>query len=150
MPDSNPEEDLDLEGIPTVEESIPGRDIETSDEGIMAPRDYSVAAGSDPAYPVTDAEQRAQEPVAARAARENPDFGHGDLGADEESPVAGRLLEPDSDVDEIDETAEEVALLDEDDDAGLTAEESAVHVVSEDVADDLDPAAERREYTGDR
>ena len=150
MPDSNPNEDLEAEGMPAVEEPIPGLDIETSEEGIMAPRDYSVAAGSDPAYPVTDAEERTPESVGARAARENPDFGQGDFGADEESPEAGRLMEPDSDIEEIDEEAEAIGLAGDDDDGGLSAEESAVHIVSEDVADDVDPDVEFREYTGDR
>ena len=149
MPDSNPSENLDAEGIPDLEEAPPGYDIELNEEGVMAPRDHSVAAGSDPAYPVTAAEERMPESVAARARRENPEFGRGDLGRDEEESVAGRLFEPDSDVDELDETAEEVGELGERGGA-LSAEEAAVHVTSEDVADDLDPDEEMREYTGDR
>src|SRR3954454_2503261 len=149
MPDDNPNEDLEAEGIPAIEDPIPGRDVETSEEGMMAPRDHSVAAGSDPAYPVTAAEERARESVADRARRENPDFGEGDFGRDEESDLAPRLMEPDSDIDEVDVTAEEVADL-VDDGGGFTAEESAMHIVSEDVADDVDPAVEAKEYTGDR
>jgi hypothetical protein len=150
MPDDNPNEDLEAEGIPDIEEPIPGQDVETSDEGMMAPRDHSVAAGSDPAYPNTAAEERAGESVAARARRENPDFGQGDFGRDQESDRSPRLMEPDSDIDEVDVTAEEVADIGEDTDGGLTAEESAMHIVSEDVADDVDPDVEAREYTGDR
>src|SRR3954462_2450991 len=131
MPDDNPNEDLEAEGIPAIEDPIPGQDVETSEEGMMAPRDYSVAAGSDPAYPVTAAEERGQEPIAARAARENPDFGQGDFGRGAESPVAPRLMDLDSDIDEVDVTAEEVALTGDDPEGGLSAEESAVHLVSE-------------------
>src|SRR5437763_4695986 len=123
MPDDNPNEDLEAEGIPAIEEPIPGRDVETSEEGMMAPRDHSIAAGSDPAYPVTAAEERMPESVANRARRENPDFGDEDFDGDEESELASRLMEPDSDVDEIDVTAEEVADL-VDDGGGFTAEES--------------------------
>src|SRR5438105_13790090 len=137
MPDTNPEEDLDAEGIPELEEPPPGRDVETEEEGMMAPRDYSIAAGSDPAYPVTEAEERAPDPIAYRASREHPDFGVGDLDAAEEAPDAGRLMEPDSDVDEVDEEAAAVALSGEDDDRGLSAEESAMHTVPEDEADDV-------------
>ena len=36
----------------------------------MAPRDYPVAAGADPAYPVTEAEERSPESVAEGARRE--------------------------------------------------------------------------------
>src|SRR4051812_14152356 len=150
MADDNPNEDLEAEGIPAIEEPFPGRDVETSEEGMMAPRDHSIAAGSDPAYPVTAAEERAQESVAARARRENPDFGERDFGGDEAAAVAPRLMEPDSDIDEVDATAEEVGLASDDSDGGLTAEESAMHIASEDVADDVDPAEESREYTGDR
>src|SRR3954454_1304166 len=150
MPDDNPNEDLEAEGIPAIEEPFPGRDVETSEEGMMAPRDHSVAAGSDPAYAGTAGEERAQESVGARAQRENPDFGEVDSGGDEEAPLAPRLMEPDSDIDEVDVTAEEVGLTSDDFDGGLTAEESAMHIVSEDVADDVDPAEEFREYTGDR
>src|SRR5262249_41323120 len=46
-------------------------------------------------------------------------------------PPSPRLLEPDSDIEEIDETSELVGLVDEDDSAGLSAEESAVHIVDE-------------------
>jgi hypothetical protein len=150
MADSNPDEDLDAEGMPEVDEMPPGRDIDTNEEAIMAPRDHSVAAGSDPAYAVTAREERQPESVAARAARENPEVGQGDLGRADEDAAAGRLMDPDSDIDELDVTSEEVGLAAEDDSDGLSAEESAVHVVSEDVADDLDPAVEREQYTGDR
>src|SRR3954471_13893419 len=149
MADDNPNEDLEAEGIPALEEPIPGRDVELSEEGIMAPRDHSVAAGSDPAYPVTAAEERTLESVAERAARENPDFGEATFTDDEAPELAPRLMEPDSDIDEVDVTAEEVADL-VDDGGGFTAEESAMHIVSEDVADDVAPAVEAREYTGDR
>lgn len=74
MTDRNPEEQADLEGMPEEVQDFPtGKDIETAEEAAMVPRDHSVAAGSDPAYPVTAAEQQHPEPVGARHARENPE-----------------------------------------------------------------------------
>src|SRR4051794_22502985 len=123
MPDTNPDESLDAEGIPDLEESPPGYDVDLNEEGMMAPRDYSIAAGSDPAYPVTPAEERSPESVADRARRENPEVGTGDFGRDDEDSAAGRLYEPDSDVDERDETSEEVGMMGEEGGA-LSAEEA--------------------------
>ncbi len=75
MEDTNPAENPDLEGVPDIEERAPGMDVELDQESTMAPRDHPVAAGDDPAYPVTAAEERVGESVAARAARETPDVG---------------------------------------------------------------------------
>ena len=143
MSDYDPDENLEAEGIPGMYDSPPGRDIETNEEAFMVPRDHPIAAGVDPAYAVTAAEDRAQESVAERAAREEPD--RAALAADEE-PEAGHLYTPDSGVVSGDLTPEEVGLMAEDDAGSLTAEEAAVHVTSEDVADDIDPAVEAAEY----
>ena len=148
MSDYEPEQSLEAEGIPEMYDAPPGRDIETNEEAVMAPRDYPIAAGDDPAYAVTAAEDRRQETLAERAAREQPDFG--DAAMDEEAALGGHLMAPDSAVDSPDLTPEEVALVSEDDAAGLTAEEAAVHVASEDIADDIDPAAEAAAYIEDR
>lgn len=79
--DRNPREDPAAEGIDeTAQDMPPGKDIETAEEGRMMPRDHSVAAGSDPAYPVTAAEQARGESPSDRKAREEPDFGEGDPG----------------------------------------------------------------------
>ena len=48
MPD-DADEYLDEEGIPTTDEQPPGIDLELEEEGLVPPRDHSVAAGSDPA-----------------------------------------------------------------------------------------------------
>lgn len=143
MSDYEPDQSLEAEGIPEMYDAPPGRDIETNEEAFMAPRDYPIAVGDDPAYAVTAAEERQQETVAERAAREQPD--PGEAGRDE-APLGGQLMEPDSGVDSADLTSEEVALLSDDHGAGLTAEEAAVHVASEDIADDIDPATEAADY----
>jgi hypothetical protein len=143
MPNTNPGESLDAEGIPDIESAPPGKDIETSDEGMMAPRDHPIAAGVDPAYATTASEERVGESVAARAAREEPDFGERVEAAD---TIGARLMQPDSDVDPRDDTADEVADVVEDEQRAPTAEEAAMHVVSEDAADDMDPAVERAQY----
>ncbi len=148
MSDYEPDQNPEAEGIPEMYDAPPGRDIETNEEALMVPRDYPIAAGQDPTYAVTAAEDRMQETVADRAAREKPEVGEADL--DEEAATAGHLISPDSGVDSADETAEEVGLLAEDDSAALTAEEAAIHVASEDVAEDIDPAAEAAAYLEDR
>ena len=144
MSDHEPDQSLESEGIPEMYDAPPGRDIETNEEAFMAPRDYPIAVGDDPAYAVTAAEDRQQETVAERAAREQPDVG--ETASGDEASLGNHLISPDSGVDSPDITSEEVALLSEDDGGGLTAEEAAVHVASEDVADDLDPAVEAAEY----
>ena len=83
--------------------------------------------------------------MARRVLREVPEVGDGELDGDE-SPLAPRLLDPDSDIDELDVTAEAYALEAEDDSAGLTAEEAAMHIVSEDDASATSPLQERAEY----
>ncbi|HVE94699.1 MAG TPA: DUF5709 domain-containing protein [Acidimicrobiales bacterium] len=144
MRDTNPTENPEVDGIPVVDQPAPGQDVETSEEWNMSPRDHPLAIGTDPAYPVTPAEHAIPESVADRADRELPDVGQGG-GEDDLDSIGGRLMDPDSDVSSLDETAEAVADLGEAESA-LTAEEAAMHVVSEDVADDLDPAIERAEY----
>lgn len=74
--DRNPEESAVEEGLPDhAQDFPPGKTIETSEEARMVPRDHSIAAGSDPAYPVTAEEQRRGESPSDRHAREEPDFG---------------------------------------------------------------------------
>lgn len=143
-----PDQSLDAEGIPDMFDAPPGRDIETNEESLMAPRDYPIAAGQDPAYAVTAAEERQQETIAERASREDPDLAT--AGLDEEASLGGSLMAPDSAVDSADLTSEEVAVLSEGVAGGLTAEEAAVHVAPEDIADDVDPAAEAADYVEDR
>jgi len=153
MDDVNPDESLDAEGIPgDLMDSPPGIDVETDSEGMMAPRDHSIAAGSDPAYPNTAAEAGRPESVALRAAREEPEVGAGLYRRFKRhrSSVAtgeGGYLGPDPD-DAMDEgSEEEIADLAEGEGRrALGPEDAAMHVVSEEMADDLDPAIERAQY----
>src|SRR5579875_1173220 len=81
MKDSNPTEDMEAEGLPPeLEDHPPGIDVETDPDTMFAPRDYPIAAGQDPAYPITAEDQRAGETVADRARREEPDVGASELG----------------------------------------------------------------------
>lgn len=96
MPDTNPREDLDAEGVPPTEERAPGMDIELDQESEMAPRDQPLAAGGGSGYPVTEAEQRRGEGVAERAARETPG-----VGAATRPPAADE--QPVGELDEVDE-----------------------------------------------
>jgi hypothetical protein len=87
--DTNPREDLDAEGIPDIEDHPPGIDVETDGEGMIAPRDHAIAAGDDPAYPVTAAEQRVPEGLTDRADREIPDVGVEELNVGGSAPDTG-------------------------------------------------------------
>ena len=152
MRDPNPKESLDAEGIPgDLFDAPPGIDVETDSEGVIAPRDHSIAAGSDPAYPVTAAENERPESVAARAARELPEVGEAPrVRHNEDTPVATGdegYLAPDLDANLDDVEDEEVANSAEGEGSrAYSPEEAAMHLVSEDAADDLDPAVERAQY----
>jgi len=78
-------------------------------------------------------------------ATEHPNPYHDEVPDNVEDAIGGSLMDPDSSDEGLDTTAEAVAEVGEDEYA-LTAEEAAMHVVSEDAADDLDPALERAEY----
>lgn len=80
MRKTNPAESMGAEGLPELEDHPPGMDIELDQESMTVPRDHPIAAGDDPAYATTAAEERTPEGVADRAARENPDFGASELG----------------------------------------------------------------------
>jgi hypothetical protein len=80
MTDTNPSESLDAEGIPDLEDQPPGIDIDLAEEAVMAPREYPMAAGTDPAYARTATEEATPETLADRAAREEADVGADELG----------------------------------------------------------------------
>ena len=138
--------DLEAEGVPDLFESPPGQDVETDQEGMMAPGDRP---GASVDYGVTPREERVDEPLYQRVRREEPEVGSADLRRADEESEAPRLVAEDIDVAMVDDEDEAVA-AESDDGMGLSAEEAAVHVTTADVADDVDPAVERREYTGDR
>lgn len=124
MRDTNPAESLDAEGIPDLEGRPPGIDVELEQEQLMPPRDHPIAAGDDPAYATTQAEERAVEGVAERAARENPDFGAEELGVGGGVQGASAV--------EVDDATDQVAVP-ADPGSALSAEEAAVHVRSDDA-----------------
>ena len=76
---------------------------------------------------------------------ERPNPYHDEVPENADDTIGGSLMDPDSSPDGIDATSEAVAEIGQDE-YTLTAEEAAMHVVGEDVADDLDPALERAEY----
>lgn len=146
---TNPTSDdneLEADGVPDLFEAPPGQDVELEQEGMIAPGDQ---AGASVDYGTTAREERIDEPIAERVRREQRDFGSGDLGHADEEPLAPRMVAEDTDVDSVD-TEDDAIALGSDDVAGLSAEESAMHVTTSDVADDMDPATERREYTEGR
>ena len=119
------DDDQEEEGLPQLADPPPGQDLDTDQTAPSVPRDRPLGATE---WGTTAAEERIDEPLYRRVRREVPEVGEGGGGYDSPSP---RLLDPDSDIEEVDETAELVALTDEDDSAGLSAEESAVHIVDE-------------------
>jgi hypothetical protein len=131
MRNTNPAESMEAEGLPELEDHPPGMDIELDQESMTVPRDHPIAAGDDPAYATTAAEERAPAGVAARAARENPDVGASELGvgggvqgshavaADDAGQIV-RLGDGISGDDGLAEPPEDAA--------DLAAEEAAVHV----------------------
>ncbi|HET9689635.1 MAG TPA: hypothetical protein VFP61_00675 [Acidimicrobiales bacterium] len=111
VPDTNPSESMDAEGLPSLEDRPPGIDVDLEQDGLVVPRDHPIVVGDDPAYPVTPAEQRQTETVAERAARELPDVGadelnvgggarHGDqvrptpLGGTDDEALGGLTADP--------------------------------------------------------
>lgn len=130
MRDEPPEpvSDLEQEGVPDMEGGYPGEAATGLrwDE-VLAPGDEPVAAED---FGVTAAEERADEPLAVRVRREEPDAALGEgLGAGDATP--SRLADPDAVVDdEADMVGGEAV-----NDAGARSpEEAAVQVVAEDEA----------------
>ena len=141
VPDVHSE--LEAEGIPDID-SPPPNTMETGDtgEGLMAPRDYPVAATD---FGVTADEARLQEPLTDRVLREEPDplaleldgaaattdSGVGMNGYDPGPDGVGRLVDPEADLGAVDITAETVANDVGADVGGFSAEEAAMHITEE-------------------
>src|SRR6476661_2824538 len=112
--------DTDAEGIPDLEDPI------NQDEGLIPPRDFPQGVEE---FGTTAAEERADELLADRVLREEPDFDEGAVGQAADDAIGGRLIEPGSeDVDAIDDEKDAVASLATDGEGGLSAEESAMHI----------------------
>jgi hypothetical protein len=102
---------LEEEGLPDLHDARP-------EEEVLLPRDFPQGVDE---HGTTAAEQREGESLEQRVGREEPE-----LPLVEEIPH-GRLVKPESGVDEVDATPEMVASEEEGDRAGLSAEEQAVH-----------------------
>jgi len=120
----------DHQGIPeSVEGPPPGVPGDNADDAFPLPGDEpQVVLGR-----TTAAEERAGETLDERLAQEQTD----DLAVDPDS--AGRLMAPESGVDEMDETSEEVAFQASESSQLLTAEEDAMHVIPD--ADVMGPGS---------
>ena len=108
--------EAEAEGLPDLDDARP-------DEEIVLPGD-SPDASQD--YGTTASEAARPESLDDRLSREVPD----ESDAVERKPV-GRLVEPESEVDELDETSEMVAQEDENDPGPLSPEEQAMHMEDE-------------------
>jgi hypothetical protein len=107
--------DPESEGLPITEDQPPGIGPETAVEGIPLPEDHPVGVEE---RGVTQREEAIPESVEERAARERPDLPQ----APPDDP-GGRLVASASDPDD-----EPTDVEWEDDDAGLSAEEAAIHI----------------------
>ena len=116
---------LEEEAMPELEDQPPGNVLSgETPEGIVSPRDYPLGVEE---YRTAAAEEAIGETVGVRAAREELDFSSRDLLGDDGHALAGRLVQPDSGMIDVDGTAEELS-HDVDDGAGLSAEEAAIRV----------------------
>lgn len=107
--------DSESEGLPATEDQPPGIGPETAEEGSPLPADHPVGAEE---RGITQFEESIPESVAERAARERPDLPQ----APPPDP-GGRLSAGATDRGDDPAGGEWV-----DDDAGLSAEEAAVHL----------------------
>jgi hypothetical protein len=115
-------DELDAEGIPDLEGPLPEKEA-TGDpqEGLAPPSDRPASFD----YGVTEAEQRAGEPISVRVAREEPDV----VPPDDASPV---LVGPDDEALGLVDEEKDMTARGVDAGGGLSAEEAAVHVTDED------------------
>ena len=114
--------DMDAEGIPDLETPI------NQDEGLIPPRDHPQAVEE---FGTTAAEARADEQLADRVLREEPDFDEGPVGQAADDAVGGQLTDAgSSDVSGLDDEKDAVASVagDPDDEVALSAEEAAMHI----------------------
>ena len=112
---------MDAEGIPDLETPI------NQDEGLIPPRDHPQAVEE---FGVTAAEERADEPLADRVLREEPDFDEGAVAQAADDAIGGQLVDAGSaDVEGFDDEKDAVAsVVGGDEDVALSAEEAAMHI----------------------
>lgn len=113
-----PEFDPEAEGLPVTEDNPPGIDGDNDVEGMIPPGDSPKGAE---AWGVTPREEQLDEPLADRVQRELADREYGDSGD------LGRIIEPDQGMVDFDTEERMIGTL-TDDDMGMTAEESAMHI----------------------
>ena len=145
MRDESPEpvSDLEQEGIPELEGGYPGEAATgVSQEGVVAPGDRPLAVDQ---FGTTAAEERLDEPLAARAGREEPD-----LAAIEATELGGgeRVVEPEWGSLDDDEEGELIGSAALHDVGALSSEEAAMHVTGEDGAPGV-TWDESPDYVGD-
>lgn len=135
--------ELEAEGIPDMD-APPPNTMEAGDtyEGFLPPRDHPIAALD---YGTTAAELATPEPLAQWVEREEPDPLRIELDQPDATPRTGgyataqglgRIVDPESEVDVLDVTAESVAFDVGADGGGFSAEEAAMHVTDERLTDE--------------
>ncbi len=113
--------ELEDEGIPELDDPPPGMETTGGDyEADPVPRDHPIAATD---FGTTAAEELAGEPIADSVRREVPDVRPWSRQTTSQEPAAGRLVADDTDGGGLDEYGTDTG-----EHAGLSAEESAMHI----------------------
>jgi hypothetical protein len=110
--------DFETAGTSPVEDNPPGISGDNDFEGAFPPGDEPIGVEE---WGTTAREEQADEPLAQRVLREEPDYEPGDDG------VVGRLVQPDGGMVDFDREGTEIATM-TDDDGALSAEEAAMHI----------------------
>jgi hypothetical protein len=115
----DPEQELDAEGIPVLQDTV------TADgsEAVPPPKDYPQAALD---FGTTSAEERRGEALADPVKREQPEWRGG-----QDATRVGQIIEPGAEqgLDDVESNAVGQELADPD--VALSAEEAAMHVTDE-------------------
>jgi len=114
-----PEFDPEAEGIPAIDDNPPGIDGDNDVEGMIVPGDTPMGADE---WGTTSREEQYDEPLAQRVLREQPDV---EPGARDDG--LGRIVEPDQGMVDFDKERDPIGTM-TGDDAGLSAEEAAMHI----------------------
>ena len=123
----DPGSPLEDAGVPDLQDPTAAQRLSgESHESLDLTHDRALASEG---WGTTASEQRAGEPLDLRLAHEEPEVGEG-YALNPDAGAAGRLVEPDEGARE-DVDAEAVAEAVGNDGGGLTAEESAMHLVDE-------------------
>lgn len=115
----DPEQELDAEGIPVLQDTV----TTDGNEAVPPPKDYPQAALD---FGTTAAEERRGETLEDRVKREQPEWRDG-----QDPTAVGQLVEPGAEEGLEDTEASAIGVELDDPDVALSAEEAAMHVTDQ-------------------